>query len=72
MGPIVKTDIIRKFGGSIIGYIESDSRGNQTCREFGGRILGTYDKDLNVTRSFGGAKVAQGNIVSVFLYPYIR
>lgn len=72
MGPIVKTDIIRKFGGSIIGRIETDSHGNQQCRNFGGTILGTYDKAENVTRAFGGEKVAQGNIISVFLYPYLK
>ncbi len=60
-------EVVRAFGGKIIGSIETDSRGNKTVRDFYGRILGTYDKQCNVTRNFYGIVVAQGDCCGMLL-----
>ena len=58
---IVDKQVIREFGGKIIGYIETDKSGDKVIRDFYGRILGRYDKRQNVTRDFYGRIVANGD-----------
>lgn len=56
------TELIRDFGGRILGKIETDTvTGNKIVRDFYGRILGKYDKRHNVTRDFGGRIIAKGD-----------
>lgn len=55
------TQIIRDFGGKILGKIETDHVGNKIVRDFYGRILGRYDKRNDVTRDFHGKIIARGD-----------
>ena len=67
MIPITK-EPIRKLGGAIIGYVETDKQGNKQVRDFYGKILGYYDKKTNTTRDFYGRIISQGDTVIGFLY----
>lgn len=53
--------IIKDFGGTIAGYIETDEKGNKIVRDFYRVILGKYDKKNNVTRDFYGRIIARGD-----------
>jgi len=53
---------IRDFGGKILGWIETDDKGNKTVRDFGGWILGYYKKSMDVTTDFGGRIIARGDM----------
>ena len=55
------TQIVRDFGGKILGKIETDHVGNKIVRDFYGRILGRYDKRNDVTRDFHGKIIARGD-----------
>lgn len=61
-------DIIRDFGGRILGYVETDSKGNKTVRDFYNRILGYYDVSLNVTRDFYNRVIARGDCAVSLIY----
>lgn len=61
-------EAIRKFDGTIIGWVETDSSGNQIVRDFIGTILGKYDKQCDVTRKFDGTVIARGNSAISLLY----
>lgn len=59
---------VREFSGRIIGWIETDSHGNQIIRAFSGLIIARYDKDLDVTREFSGRIISKGNTAVGQLY----
>lgn len=61
------TQILRDFTGKIIGFIETDTKGNKTVRDFYRRIKGYYDADLDVTRDFYKRIVARGDVSSSLL-----
>lgn len=58
---------IKLFSGYIIGYIETDSRGNKTVTNYAGQILGYYKADRNVTTNFAGQVLYFGDMASSFL-----
>ena len=58
---------LKDFQGRIIGYIETDEKGNQTIKDFYHRIQGKYDKATNTTRDFYGRLVAKGNQLQMLL-----
>lgn len=61
------TQIIRDFGGKILGKIETDRTGNKIVRDFYGKIIGRYDKRNNVTRDFYGRIIARGDNCGMLL-----
>ena len=65
----METQIIRDFYGRIIAYIDTDNKGNKTVRDWQKVILGTYNKTLNLTRTFDGKIIARGDVCSS-LIPY--
>ena len=68
MGTIISKEPIREFSGKILGYIETDSDGNQRLRDFYGKILGYYDAKRKDTTNFSGYAIARGvNIVTSLL-----
>ena len=58
---IVNRQTIKRWDGVIIGFIETDEKGNKTVKDFHGHILGKYDKKHDVTRDFYGRQVAKGD-----------
>lgn len=67
MSTIISKEPIRQFTGKIIGWYETDNRGNIQVREFTGTILGWYDAQHNVTREFSGMIIGKGNLAGVLL-----
>lgn len=64
---MAQKEAVRNWQGKILGWVETDSRGNKILRDFYGNILGKYDKSCNVTRDFYGNKVGQGDILMTLL-----
>lgn len=58
---------LKDFQGRIIGYVETDEKGNQTIKDFYHRIQGKYDKATNTTRDFYGRIIGRGNILTTLL-----
>lgn len=54
-------ETIRDWTGKIIGFIETDFKGNKIARDFYGKIVGKYDKQFDVTRDFYGRLVGRGD-----------
>jgi len=61
-------DAIRGFGGKIIGWMETDNKGNMIIRNFYGQIVSKYDAQLDVTRDFYGRQLTHGNTAVAQLY----
>lgn len=62
-----ETTTLKDFQGRIIGYIETDEKGNQIIKDFYHRIRGKYDKATNTTRDFYGRIIGRGNILTTLL-----
>ena len=60
-------ETIRKWGGTIIGYIDVESNGDKTVRDFSGCILGYYRKSRNQTTDFSGRILYEGDMASALL-----
>ena len=63
----INTQVIKDFNGKIIGYIDTDSRGNKTIRNFYRVIKGFYDAKEDVTRDFYRRIIARGDASSMLL-----
>lgn len=60
-----KRTFIKDFSGIIRGSIDTDTKtGDQVAKNFAGKILGYYEKKRDITKSFSGTILAQGNILS--------
>lgn len=62
---------IRSLTGKIVGYIETDDKGNQKIRTFEGKEIGYYDKLSNKTRWFDGKIGYIGNHLEMLLGEYL-
>ena len=69
---MVNTQVIKDFGGRILGYIDIDDKGNKTVRDFYRKILGYYDKQLDVTRDFYKRIISRGDMSSALIYEAIK
>lgn len=59
-----KIQTIRDFYNRIIGYIETDDKGNKIVKDFYRRIVGKYDAKQDVTRDFYNRIIAKGDITT--------
>ena len=64
---MAQKEAIKDWQGKILGFIETDSSGNQILRDFYGKILGRYNASLNITQDFYGRQVGKGNIIMTLL-----
>ena len=58
---MTRIQTIRDFYNRILGYIETDDKGNKVARDFYRRILGRYDVKQDVTRDFYNRIIAKGD-----------
>lgn len=59
-----KIQTIRDFYNRIIGYIETDDKGNKIVKDFYRRVVGKYDAKQDVTRDFYNRIIAKGDITT--------
>lgn len=59
-----KIQTIRDFYNRIIGYIETDDKGNKIAKDFYRRVVGKYDAKQDVTRDFYNRIIAKGDITA--------
>ena len=55
---------IRDFYNRILGYIETDDKGNKVAKDFYRRIVGRYDAKTDVTRDFYNRIIGKGDLLS--------
>ena len=60
---------ISKFGGVILGYVETLPNGNKKVTNFTGKLISTYEKSSNLTRDALGRIIANGDVASGMLLP---
>lgn len=60
-------EAITERSGKILGWVETDTVGNQTLTDFYGKIVGKYDVKFNETRDFYGRRVSRGNQLMMLL-----
>lgn len=65
---VVNKEPIRSFNGRILGWVETDEKGNQTVSSFNGVVLGKYDKVNDCTRDFSGRVITKGNTAVGLIY----
>ena len=58
---------LKDWTGKVIGYVDTDARGNKTLFDWTHKKLGTYDKSLDITKDWYGRKVGQGDILLTLL-----
>lgn len=58
---------IRDFYNRILGYIETDDKGNKVAKDFYRRVLGKYDSKQDVTRDFYNRIIAKGDITAALI-----
>ena len=56
-------DAVKDYRGKILGWVETDIRGNKIYKDFYRRIVARYDKRLNVTKDFSGRLISKGDTV---------
>lgn len=59
-----KIQTIRDFYNRIIGYIETDDKGNKIAKDFYRRVVGKYDAKQDVTRDFYNRIIAKGDLTA--------
>lgn len=65
---MIQEQTIRDFYGRILGFIETDDKGNKVARDFYRRIVGRYDKNRDVTTDFYGRVLTKGDTVASLIY----
>lgn len=60
-------EYIKDYAGKVIGYYDTDARGEITLRDFYGRLKGRYDPKTNTTKDFYGRFVGKGNLLMLLL-----
>ena len=62
---------VKDFSNLIIGYVDTDKKGNKTVTDFHGRILGYYDVSFDATMDFYRRIIARGDASSM-LFSYAQ
>lgn len=60
-------EAIKDWTGKILGFKETDSKGNETVRGFNQMVVSRYDVEHNCTRDFYGRKLTEGNTATSML-----
>ena len=68
MDQVYTKEPVKDWTGKVIGWIESDKKGNKRVRDFFGRVLGTYDAASNFTRDFYLRPISRGDTCIGLLY----
>ena len=63
-------EVIKDFGGRILGYLEYQSNGDIIVKDFYFKILGKYDKASNTTKDFYGRILFKGNMAASLIWMY--
>ena len=59
---------VKDWTGKVLGWVDTDSKGNQVVKNFGGKVLAKYDVMKNRTTDFNGRKLSEGNTAISYIY----
>lgn len=63
----MRTEAIKNFSGTILGYIDHKDNGDQVLKNYSGTILGTYNKNRDITQNYSGTILSSGNTLTTLL-----
>ena len=63
----MKTETIRDINFNVLGYVETDARGNKTVRDPSFNTKGFYSKGSNVTQDSSFKNLAWGDQTRILL-----
>lgn len=66
----MKEEIIKDYYNRIIGYIQTDGKGNKKAFNFYRQLLGTYEVDTNLTKDFYRRIVARGDALVALIWEH--
>jgi len=58
---------VKDWMGRILGWVDTNSDGNQIAYNFGLRVLAKYDAQRNITTDFAGRKLSEGNTAIAYI-----
>lgn len=58
---------LKDWQGRTMGFMETDAGGNKKIFDSSGRLVGRYNRSQNVTTTWQGVKVAQGDCLTMLL-----
>ena len=61
-------EILKDFGGRIVGYIETSPNGDKVGKDFYRRIVGYYEASSNTTKDFYRRVVGKGDMLSALVW----
>lgn len=59
---------VKDWTGRVLGWIETDKKGNQIIKNFGGKVLARYDAVNDRTTDFAGKMLSRGNTAISYIY----
>ena len=67
-GDNMAREAVKDWTGKVLGWVDTDSRGNQTVYNFGMRVLAKYDAQNDRTTDFAGKVLSRGNTAVAYIY----
>ena len=61
-------EAVKDWTGKILGWVDTDSKGNQIVYNFGLRVLAKYDAYNDRTTDFAGKVLSHGNTAIAYIY----
>lgn len=61
-------EVLKDFGGRIVGYIETFPNGDKVGKDFYRRIVGYYEVSSNTTKDFYRRVVGRGDMLSALVW----
>ena len=61
-------EAVKDWTGKVLGWVDTDSSGNQIVYNFGLRVLAKYDARKNITTDYVGKKLSEGNTAIAYIY----
>ena len=61
-------EAVKDWTGKILGWVDTDNKGNQIVYNFGLRVLAKYDAYNDWTTDFAGKVLSRGNTAIAYIY----
>ena len=59
---------VKDWSGRVLGFVETDKKGNQIVKNFGGKVLARYNAEKDWTTDYAGKLLSRGNTAISYIY----
>lgn len=59
---------VKDWSGKVLGFVETDKKGNQIVKNFGGKVLARYNAEKDWTTDYAGKLLSRGNTAISYIY----